>query len=239
MMNVNKQLRSVCQECVSMVNHRHLSMAIFRQPSVISYAKYQTTPPKEGEHWLSRDQFRYNKDEIYGAYDTAAGVGVAGRGADVKERAKGLHWAWIPVFVFAFLFAIWYGFGVLRERGSRKLAGMLGSKPVGLTASNSVGLRLNPALAQTYALTMEAERAKRDAELKQAFVAGAEFVRTNNAKLEKAELPKCYSEGRSGDLWCLDTENGIIYGTTLEKKGGVWTLDGEQFRKSMRRVASK
>jgi len=51
--NVEKQLRGVSQECVWLVNHRLQSLAMFRQPDMLSYRVFSSTPPAPSEHWLT------------------------------------------------------------------------------------------------------------------------------------------------------------------------------------------
>jgi len=90
--NVEKQLRGVSQECVHLVNHRLLRIAMFRQPDALSYRVYGSTPPAPNEHWLAAGKLQCDREWIYGCYNTARGVGVAGNKADIGVRAKGLHW---------------------------------------------------------------------------------------------------------------------------------------------------
>lgn len=97
--NVEKQLRGVSQECYWMVNHRLLSLGFFRQPDILTYKLYGSTPPVPTETPLARGRVQCDRQFIYGTYNTAKGVGVAGRQADIGVRAKGLHWSWVLVFI--------------------------------------------------------------------------------------------------------------------------------------------
>lgn len=100
LMNVDKKLRGVAQECWWMTNHVHVAFGPFRQPDRISYIEYATTPPAAGEVWLRRGVLRYDRNKVDGWYDTAAGVGVTGNAvADIGRRAKGLHVAWLAVII--------------------------------------------------------------------------------------------------------------------------------------------
>lgn len=102
--NVAKPLRGVSQECVMLVNHRLQSIAMFRQPDMLSYRVYSSTPPGPSEHWLKAGKVQCKRDFVYGIYNTSKGVGVnANTKADIGVRAKGLHWSaliWIVVALF-------------------------------------------------------------------------------------------------------------------------------------------
>lgn len=100
LMNVDKKLRGVSQECWWMTNHVHVAFGPFRQPDRISYIEYATTPPSAGEVYLRRGVLRYDRNKVDGWYDTAAGVGVTGNAvADIGRRAKGLHVAWLAAII--------------------------------------------------------------------------------------------------------------------------------------------
>lgn len=113
--NVDVALRRVSQECIWVINHRHLAASIFRQPDMITFGKYAQTPPKKGDSCLHRGRLKYDKRDIFSSYDTAAGVGVAGKGADIGKRARGLHWAWFPLFGLGALLAVMFGYKALQS----------------------------------------------------------------------------------------------------------------------------
>lgn len=97
--NVEKQLRGVSQECYWMTNHRLARLGMFRQPDMLSYKLFSSTPPTGNEAPLAKGRVQCDRQFIYGTYNTAKGVGVAGRQADIGVRAKGLHWSWIIGFI--------------------------------------------------------------------------------------------------------------------------------------------
>lgn len=121
--NVEKQLRGVSQQCYWVTNHRLASLGVFRQPDVISYRLFSSTPPAPTEMSLRKGIVRYDKEFVHALYDTAAGVGVTGRGADIGQRAKGLHWSFLPIVLLALGVVFTFGFHGLRE-GIRKVVGI-------------------------------------------------------------------------------------------------------------------
>lgn len=88
--NVNKKVRAVSQDCYWLTNHRKLAMGWFRQPDIWTYRLYATTPPAAGEEQLKKDKISFNREDVFGMYDTVAGASVAGGKGDLGERAKGL-----------------------------------------------------------------------------------------------------------------------------------------------------
>jgi len=112
LMNVDKQLRGVAQDCTWFTNHRHCRLGPFRQSDKITSKIYAQVPPGESETPLAKETIQYEREDIDGSYDTAAGVGVSGNSAaDIGERAKGLPTWFIPVLVgaacVAMLFFYW------------------------------------------------------------------------------------------------------------------------------------
>lgn len=94
---ISIKLRKSCQECWWMVNHVHIPMWVFRRPDHITEETYMNCPPNPGETYLRKTKLVYNREEVEGCYDTAKGVGVTGNSAaDIGQRAKGLHWGFIP-----------------------------------------------------------------------------------------------------------------------------------------------
>lgn len=94
---ISIKLRKTCQECWWMVNHAHIPFSIFRRPDHITEETYMNCPPNPGEQYLRKAKLAYHREEIEGCYNTAEGVGVTGNSAaDIGQRAKGLHWAFVP-----------------------------------------------------------------------------------------------------------------------------------------------
>jgi len=104
--NVEKQLRGVSQECYWLVNHRLLRAMMFRQPDMLTYKLYAKTPPGTNESYLAKSKVTIDREFIYGVYNTAKGVGVSGRQADIGVRAKGLHWSWLFAFAGVLVLAV-------------------------------------------------------------------------------------------------------------------------------------
>jgi len=95
---VAKPFRRQSLECYYVTNRGHMSFGPFRQPNVISYGLYMSTPPKPMEPALRHGRLTYSRDILQEVYDTAGGAGVHGGSADIGFRAKGLHWSWIIAF---------------------------------------------------------------------------------------------------------------------------------------------
>lgn len=94
---ISKKLRGTCQECWQMVNHVHVNFGFFRRPDRITEETFANCPPNQGEERLKYTTMYYDKEDIEGSYNTAEGVGVTGNtSADIGQKAKGLHWGWIP-----------------------------------------------------------------------------------------------------------------------------------------------
>lgn len=93
--DVDRQCRDVIQEWHSLVNHKHRRIGPFKQPDVISCFVSPEPPSQRGKvighlprviHW--------DKRLVGGSFDTAKGVGVQGRAADIFKKAKGVPtWA--------------------------------------------------------------------------------------------------------------------------------------------------
>jgi len=133
---ISIKLRKTCQECWWMVNHAHIPFSIFRRPDHITEETYMNCPPTPGEVYLRKTKLAYNREEIEGCYNTAEGVGVTGNSAaDIGQRAKGLHWSFIPAGVIAI--ALLGGFG-LKVFGDMVKAGMGGQlKPAVVATSKT------------------------------------------------------------------------------------------------------
>lgn len=120
---ISKKLRGTCQECWWMVNHVHVSFGMFRRPDRITEESYVNCPPNPGEERMRMSRLYYSKEEIEGCYNTAEGVGVTGNSAaDIGQKARGLHWGFIPVGIVGIailaLLGLW-GFKGLVQAGFR------------------------------------------------------------------------------------------------------------------------
>lgn len=106
---VETNLKKAAQECTVLVNHRLMSASIFRQPDMISFRDYAVVPPKRGDPSMRSGKLEFKRQEIYGCYDTAAGVGVSGSVADIGKRASGLHWSFFPLTAIAIIMMLAFG----------------------------------------------------------------------------------------------------------------------------------
>lgn len=126
LMNVDKKLRGVAQECHLMTNHRHLAAGPFRQPDVITYSVFASTPPGSGESSLKWGRVKFRRELVWGVYDTSSGVGVRGNTvADIGARAKGLHWSFILLAGAAVAFGGWLLLQGLTKGGNYVAQGIL------------------------------------------------------------------------------------------------------------------
>lgn len=109
---VANNFRRLCQECISMQNRKFRRFFAWRQPDVLSFSVYQSTPPKDSEPAMYSDYIKGSRARIYECYDTAAGVGVTGAAADVQTKPTGLpFWTmWVALGVILLLCAgLWAG----------------------------------------------------------------------------------------------------------------------------------
>jgi hypothetical protein len=103
--NVDKQFRSVAQDFTFVRNLRKEKMGVFKLPPVF-IRKTFGSPPTETSVAMESGTFRLDCKGIGSCYDTAQGVGIHGRGADLGERKKGLPWWVFVVGIPALLFSI-------------------------------------------------------------------------------------------------------------------------------------
>jgi hypothetical protein len=114
---IDTALRMVSQDYHQVRNHGKERFGLFRQPGIFSVYVYGE-PPSPGATPMSRTTFRLDAPGLGGSYDTSAGVGIVGQAvADLGERKKGLHWAWIAVAAVVVIFLgvrapFWIGRGL-------------------------------------------------------------------------------------------------------------------------------
>lgn len=97
--NVEKQFRSLSQDCTLVRNHGMEKLLLFKQPSVFSRQTFINTPPAPSERPQEVSGFRLDKG-LGNCYSTAAGIGIHNMGASAdigKDRRSGLHWSWFVV----------------------------------------------------------------------------------------------------------------------------------------------
>lgn len=104
--NVDKQFRSVAQDFTLIVNGFKQKLGLFR--GLPMFHRYTFAQEPNGSKLEPDDtgHFRLDAKGVASCYDTAAGIGVHGRGADTKERKRGLHPLWFPVIALAVIAAI-------------------------------------------------------------------------------------------------------------------------------------
>jgi hypothetical protein len=98
--NVDKQFRSVAQDFTYVRNLGKEKLGMFRLP--LRFVRKTYSQPPVGDLSKPMEMGIYSLDAagLASCYDTAKGVGIHGRaGADMKERKKGIHWAWVAVGV--------------------------------------------------------------------------------------------------------------------------------------------
>lgn len=97
--NVEKQFRSLSQDCTLVRNHGMEKLLLFKQPSVFSRQTFINTPPAPAERPQEVSGFKLDKG-LGNCYATAAGIGIHNMGAKAdigKDRRSGLHWSWFVV----------------------------------------------------------------------------------------------------------------------------------------------
>lgn len=101
--NVDKQFRSVTQDFTYIRNLSKERIGAFRLPGIFLRSTYPS-PPTETAVPMERGRFTLDVRGIAACYDSAAGVGIHGRMADMGERKKGLPW-W--AFFVALTLVVW------------------------------------------------------------------------------------------------------------------------------------
>lgn len=97
---VAKPFRKLSVRCRIMTNHNYLNWGPWRQPDIITFKEYRATPPDKADPPLTGGKIEWKRQLLEGCYDTGGGAGVSGSVADIGKRAKGLHWATLPMLVF-------------------------------------------------------------------------------------------------------------------------------------------
>lgn len=151
--NVDKQFRSVAQDFTYLRNHGKESMpllgGIVRGARIFSRETY-LEPFTGSQRSFESRVFRLDVKGIASCYDTAAGVGIQGAGADTSDRRKGLP-PWVPLIaILGIGFGIWYipdmvaGVAVDTKTAQIALNGMAppaavpGPSPVGVVQERKV-----------------------------------------------------------------------------------------------------
>jgi len=107
--NVDKQFRSVAQDFTLIVNGFKQRLGLFRGLPMFHRYTFAIEPNGLKQQPEETGHFRLDKKGIASCYDTAAGIGVHGRGADKGERKKGMALYWFPVIVVTVILAVMFG----------------------------------------------------------------------------------------------------------------------------------
>jgi len=93
--NVDKQFRSVTQDFTYLRNLNKERMGLFRLPSVFVRRTYGS-PATDNAEAMESGTFTLDVSGIASCYNTAQGVSIHGKGADLKEKKTGLNiWVFI------------------------------------------------------------------------------------------------------------------------------------------------
>lgn len=124
---VDKQFRLVTQDFTVISNNAKKKVGWFRMPGVFTRATYLQAPTGGNELPVVRGMFRLDASGLGSLYDTAAGVGVVGRQADIGQRAKGLPLWMGGVFLILLVLGVYYA-AVGGVKGVSRLMGVQGAK---------------------------------------------------------------------------------------------------------------
>lgn len=107
--NVDKQFRSVTQDFTYLRNLNKERMGLFRLPSVFVRRTFGE-PATSNSQALESGTFTLDVSGVASCYDTAQGVSIHGKGADLKERKTGLNiWVFIiglPAILIALVYFV-------------------------------------------------------------------------------------------------------------------------------------
>lgn len=230
--NVEKQLRGVSQECVVMINHGFRMAWIFREPDFITLRVYSTTPPGPMELPMRFERLKFNREKVYEVYDTASGVGVTGRKADIGTRAKGLP----PWSVFLFVLAGIAGAMLLIKGyfyGVKKTAQM--TKPnMGAAAKVGGAVLEKPHGLKSYdVVTNSVPRPATIGEVIGAKPAGSKgpAVAKKTKEEEEWDLVAGLAQGSAG--WSVTLANGVQFrAKSVTESGPELNIDGHIYRRA-------
>lgn len=122
--NVDKQFRSVAQDFTLVVNGFKQKLGLFRGLPCFNRYTYSSEPNGTRVEPDDTGHFRLDAKGIASCYNTAAGVGVHGRGADKAEKRRGLPLWVFPVVALVFIAVVIFGMKgcnkALRSRAEKK-----------------------------------------------------------------------------------------------------------------------
>jgi hypothetical protein len=91
--NVDKQFRTMTQDYTYVRNLSKEKLGLFKLPKQIVWRLFLEPASGPTVKPMETGTFRLDVDGLGTCYDTAQGVGIAGKMADTSERRKGIHWA--------------------------------------------------------------------------------------------------------------------------------------------------
>lgn len=241
LMNVDKQLRGVAQECHWMTNHVHCQMGPFRQGDRISYRVYATTPPATGEVWLTKGSLRYERDDIDSSYNTAAGVGVTGNtAADIGRKAKGIPSYFIGLLILGLAMGAYLFFFGVKGAAQKYFAMNPAEKRAGQQTNAPAGDGFSQAQLAHLEKMLSAVKAERGAVVPLGVPASSPAGAA--VATPKAEPPVVVSWCRSGNQVAAVFKDGsVLWGGALVVWGSTVVIDGVRypFRPEIRKATEK
>lgn len=231
LMNVDKRLRGVAQECWWMTNHVHQQFGMFRQADKISFRVYGSVPPTPGQQWLAKGTLHYDRTLIDGAYDTGKGVGVSGSvGADIGRRAKGIPIKWIWVAILLCAIGAWTAYYAVKVSAQKyfamgKAAQAAEHPPAAFSAAQ---------LAQLDRMLANAgEQAARKIIQFTNLNTHTTTTTTSNPNSPTTNLPtiKGWTKGQNGYaiVW---NDGQVSLANSLQEKGRQLIIDGQPFERT-------
>lgn len=101
--NVDKQFRTMTQDYTYVRNLGKEKLGLFKLPRQIVWRLFLEPASGPSVKPMETGTFRLDVEGLGECYDTAQGVGIAGKLADTSERRKGIHWAYGAIGIVVFL----------------------------------------------------------------------------------------------------------------------------------------
>lgn len=193
---LDKQFRLTADRCAVADNWYQRTIGMFTAPKKLRIEFFENCPPGMTEAPYRTEDLKIDPEGYSRCFYTAKGVGVAGVGADIGKRAKGLPW-WVMLVVVAVCgTAAWFGLhytmrGLLHlaaARGSAAArAGAALMQPVGsVSKSNGVTVVQRDFAVQRQAMQDSRPRIKGFGQMQRKGVGGGHcaFVEYPDGRLE-------------------------------------------------------
>jgi hypothetical protein len=167
--NVDKQFRSVAQDFTYVRNHGKESLPLLGGliRSLPLFARQTYLEPytgAPGQRPMEIRTFKLNVEGLASCYQTAAGVGLLGRGADIGERKKGLNPIWLAVIAALFVFGCFTVPDLLARKvaGNNQIENMFGNAPVSGIPSSTPAMITNTSMNFKPVITSKTGQAAED-----------------------------------------------------------------------------